>query len=333
MTTRAQQIDSLLIGHDPVLQRAKEVIEKIGPSNIAVLIEGESGTGKELAAEALHSVGSRRGAFVPANVCAIADSMFEDAFFGHVRGAFTGADGASQGFLQEADGGTIFLDEIAGLPVRHQIKLLRAIETGSFRALGAASDSRSRFRIISASNEPLPALLQRGELRRDLVHRLAGIVLRLPPLRERGADIELLAQRFAMAQTHSSGEPCLVSATALTRLRAHHWPGNIRELRQLIESAAILSPEREIGRSIVEELLFSYSRRVPHSFQQTRAAEERVLLVAALAAAEGDARRAAGMLGASRATVYRLARSHGLLLNDFRVDARVEARSSESAGA
>src|SRR5512146_522674 len=184
--------DSPLIGDSKPMQRLRALIARVAPTKVPVLIEGETGTGKELVAASLHKQSRRDGAFVAFNVCALSDSMFEDALFGHAKGAFTGAVGESLGFLREANGGTAFLDEISGLPLAQQAKLLRALETGVVRPIGSARDAITDFRLIAATNERVDDLVDQGRFRPDLAHRLRGLVLTLPTLAERVDDIPAL---------------------------------------------------------------------------------------------------------------------------------------------
>jgi DNA-binding NtrC family response regulator len=169
--------DALLIGEAPAVRRLRRTVERIAPSRLPVLIEGPTGSGKELVAELLHQRSGRRGELVAFNVCAIGETMFEDALFGHVRGAYTGASGDAPGFLREAHGGTVFLDEIGGLPPLLQPKLLRALETGVFRPIGSARDSTSDFRLVSATNDGIESLVAAGRVRADIAHRLSGFVV------------------------------------------------------------------------------------------------------------------------------------------------------------
>ena len=311
-------IDELLIGEAPALRRVKEMIRLIAPTDVPVMIEGESGTGKELVALALHHGSGREGPFVPVNVCAIADSMFEDTFFGHGKWAFTGAQATARGYLAEADRGTLFLDELAGLAGKHQMKLLRAVETRQFRALGAAADARSDFRLVSASNESVTRLVQQNVLRLDLAHRLNGVLLQLPPLRARKSDVRMLAECFLVSVQRADGRRPTLAASALAALKTHAWPGNVRELRQIVESAAIISHDGLIDGGLVTELLGSNGTRGTRACSDGAFEHARETLVAALAAAGGNAEHAARLIGASRATVYRLARSHGVAIGDFR---------------
>ena len=190
-------MSTLLIGDSLPMRQLRALIARVATSTLSVLIEGETGSGKELVARALHEMSGRSGALVALNVCAVPDSMFEATMFGHVKGAFTGALRDSAGYLTEAHRGTLFLDEVSGLSLTNQVKLLRAIETKEFRPVGARSDQRSDFRLIAASNEDMVHLVEGGQFRRDLAHRLGGIKLTVPPLRDRLEDVPILAAHFA----------------------------------------------------------------------------------------------------------------------------------------
>src|SRR4051812_33808831 len=226
--------DVVLVGSSTPMRQLRALVATVAPTRVPVLIEGETGTGKELVAALLHRSSGRTGAFVAFNVCAIGDSMFEDALFGHVKGAYTGAVSESLGFLREANGGTAFFDEISGLPLPLQAKLLRAIETGVFRPIGAPRDVRSEFRPVAATNESLGALVEHARFRADLKHRLSGIVLRIPSLAERIDDIPELARHFARCAT---GVHVAISPDALLHLQDTPWPGNVRELKQVVDAS------------------------------------------------------------------------------------------------
>jgi DNA-binding NtrC family response regulator len=201
----------------------------------------------------LHVESRRSGNFVAFNVCAVSDSMFEDALFGHVRGAFTGASADHAGYLAEANGGTLFLDEISGAGLASQAKLLRAIETGTFSPVGAARDRISDFRAIAATNEPLQALVSEGRFHQDLLHRLAGVVLHAPPLDARPEDLLALSNHF-LAAFRPSATPSLTSS-AINCLQEHAWPGNVRELKHTIERAAVFARSGHIDREDIEQAI------------------------------------------------------------------------------
>jgi DNA-binding NtrC family response regulator len=300
----------MLIGESVPMRQLRTMITRVAASALPVLIEGETGVGKELVARALHQASGRRGALVSFNVCAIADTMFEDALFGHVRGAYTGAVQNAPGYLAEANGGTLFLDEISGLPPASQAKLLRAIETKEFRPVGANADRRSDFRVVAASNESLAALVEAGRFRRDLSHRLGGIRLAVPALRERAEDIPALVHRFSVQCTLPGVEPVIFSESALRRLQAYDWPGNVRELRYIVEAASALASGPTLGAGDVAPYLGAGA-----GAPQKRAAYHDLQLLTQLEQAAWDINEAARRLGVHRATVYRR-------LKRLQVDAR-----------
>jgi DNA-binding NtrC family response regulator len=290
------------------MRQLRALITTVAPSRVPVLIEGETGTGKELVAALLHRASGRTGAFVAFNVCAIGDSMFEDALFGHAKGAYTGAVAESLGFLREANGGTAFLDEISGLPLALQAKLLRAIETGVFRPIGASRDARSDFRPIAATNESLGSLVDAGRFRADLRHRLSGVVLRLPTLAERVDDIPELVEYFVR---HASARDTRVRDDAISLLVESPWPGNVRELKQVIDAAVAFS-RGCVDRAAIESAMANRGcARRPQTVALTRLAE-RSELVRVLERSHWNTEHAATMLGIHRATIYRRMKRHGI---------------------
>jgi two-component system nitrogen regulation response regulator NtrX len=303
------------------------MIVKLGPTKLPVLIEGETGTGKELVALALHLASARRGRFVAFNVCAIPDSMFESTVFGHVRGAFTGATNSSAGFLAEADGGTAFLDEIATMDVSVQSKLLRALETGTFRPVGASSDRKSAFRTVAASNDALLQRVASGGFRADLAQRLSGYVLSIPPLRARRDDIPLLAECFLRV---TSARACRFSHAALRVLAEYDWPGNVRELKMLVERAVVTCEDREIPAELVRLLLENAVLPLPGERDVFGAGHERVerqRIIAILRRHRGDTAAASRALGIHRSTLYRHLRRLGVRAQQIRL-----ARHSDRSG-
>jgi DNA-binding NtrC family response regulator len=295
-------IAELIVGESSEIARLRELIVKIAPRRDPVLIQGPTGSGKELVAQALHLRSGRSGRLVPFNVCAIPDTMFEDALFGHVRGAFTGAAGDSQGYLLEADKGTAFFDEVSGLSTQMQVKLLRAIETGEFRPVGARLDRRSDFRVIAALNEPLPRLLESGRFRQDLAHRLATFVLDVPPLAARAADIAVLARFFA-ANVLAINLPFVkLSNCAIRALEQYDWPGNVRELRNVIHATVALSDSPTITGSMIVATLSDRGRSIESA---GKFGYQRRELIDLLNQCAWDTTVVAERLGVDRATVYR----------------------------
>ncbi|WP_394831288.1 sigma-54 dependent transcriptional regulator [Pendulispora rubella] len=242
----AAVLDSEIIGDSAALQSVREQIRRIGPyRDISVMVLGETGTGKELVAEAIHRIGAPPGApFVAINCAAVPENLFESELFGHEAGAYTGARGPRAGLLEAGGQGVVFLDEVGDMPLPLQSKLLRVLETRTFRRVGGTRDLPLQARIVSATNGNLELML-----RPDLLYRLAGFTIVLPALRERTEDIPLLARAFLRRFSHRHRIPVTrFSETALARLRLHDWPGNVRELRGTVERAAILSRS-----SVVEE--------------------------------------------------------------------------------
>jgi two-component system nitrogen regulation response regulator GlnG len=234
------------IGTSPAMQAVFKQIALVAPSDVPVLITGESGTGKDLVAQAVHRHSRRKEApFLPTCLAALSPGLIESELFGHVRGAFTGAEQTRQGLLELADGGTVFLDEIGDVPLPVQVKLLRAIEQHEITPVGDARARRTDFRVLAAKNRPLDELVARGEFREDLFYRLGVFHIHVPPLRERVEDIPLLARAFLRSATLEERTPVL-SEGALRELSARRWPGNVRELRNAVERAALVARGGEI---------------------------------------------------------------------------------------
>jgi two-component system response regulator PilR (NtrC family) len=245
------------------MRALREQIVRIADSEAAVAIVGESGSGKELAARDLHSHSQRSAhPFIAVNCGAIPEALMESEFFGHRRGAFTGAHEERSGFFQAAHRGTLFLDEVAELPPSMQVKLLRALQERSVRKLGGQREETVDVRIVSATNRDLSEAVRRGEFRQDLYYRLQVIELRLPPLRERRQDIPLLCDAIL---NRLAGDPRpQLSADAMVRLCAHDFPGNVRELENILERALAMVPDQTIG---AEDLQFEPALRLPSAHE------------------------------------------------------------------
>lgn len=237
-----------IVGESPKIRELRQLIQTVAPSDARVLILGESGTGKELVAGALHSLSQRHDSgYVRINCAAIPETLLESELFGHEKGAFTGALKQKPGRVEEADGGTIFLDEIADMSKPLQAKLLRFLEDGSFTRVGGTQELRVNVRLLAATNRDIIQAIGQDEFREDLFHRLNVVQFRLPPLRERGEDVLLLAEHFLNTFGPALNKKIkTISRPARQKLMAHHWPGNVRELRNVIERALILENSREI---------------------------------------------------------------------------------------
>jgi len=233
---------SQIVGECPRMRELRQMIQTVAPTDARVLILGESGTGKELVAAALHSYSQRRAApYVRLNCAAIPETLLESELFGHEKGAFTGALRQKPGRVEEAHGGTLFLDEIADMSRPLQAKLLRFLEDGSFTRVGGTQELRVNVRLLAATNRDIIRAIQEDQFREDLFHRLNVVQMRLPPLRERGDDVLLLAEHFLRQYATSLNRRVKgIAPAARRKLLAHHWPGNVRELRNVIERALIL---------------------------------------------------------------------------------------------
>jgi two-component system response regulator AtoC len=296
-----------MIGRSKAMQAVFQLAAKVAKHSTTVLITGESGTGKELAARGIHEKSGRAAKpFMAVNCGGIPENLLESEFFGHVRGAFTGADRDRKGLFEEADGGSLFLDEIGELPPAMQVKLLRAVQEQEIRRVGAAAASRQvDVRLIAATARNLADEVRAGRFREDLFYRLNVVNIHLPPLRERIADIPLLCDYFIEKFSVSMKRPEIegIAPAALQRLLAHSWPGNIRELENVLERAVLLAEERLIQPDNLPEMLAG--RREGHplallagvsSIKKGRQIVEQWLIARAMEATGGNKSRAAGLL-------------------------------------
>ncbi len=234
-TLRKSKRFGALIGQSKAMQEVYDLIIKVAPSDANVHIFGESGTGKELVARTIHELSLRhKNPFVPVNCGAIPKNLMENEFFGHRKGAFTGAGRDYTGYLQKADGGTLFLDEVSELDVNMQVKLLRAIDDGGFMRVGGGMLKKPDLRIISASNRDLRESVRQGAMRDDFFYRTLVLSIELPPLRERGDDLLLLVEHFSRIYSEGLKE-AIVPEEVIQQLRPHYWPGNVRELQNVIQ--------------------------------------------------------------------------------------------------
>jgi two-component system, NtrC family, response regulator AtoC len=296
-----------ILGSSPRMQQLYDQLGRVAPTSATALVIGESGTGKELAAHTIHELSRRRDApFLPLNCGAVAPQLIESELFGHERGSFTGADRQHKGFFERANGGSIFLDEITEMPMELQVKLLRVLETGTFMRVGGTQQISSDVRVIAATNrEPDPAVKD-GKLREDLYHRLNVFPIRLPPLRERGTDIEQLAQFFLDELNRIEGTNKTFSRDALVRLYQHNWPGNVRELKNFVQRAYIMADEVIEADSAITESAprtddgTTITIRVGTPLEEV----ERRVTMATLAYCGHVKRKAAEILGVSLKTLY-----------------------------
>jgi two-component system response regulator PilR (NtrC family) len=310
---------SKIIGKSPVMQRLYSLIERVADSRANVMIGGESGTGKELVARAVHYNSPRKaGPFVPVNCGAIPENLLESELFGHEKGSFTGAERKKAGLFESANGGTLFLDEIGELPLGMQVKLLRVLQEREFRRVGGTQSHPLDIRLVTATNKNIEEEVKTGSFREDLFYRLNVVRIDMPPLRERREDIPLLLDYFYARQTGEERLP--VRGEALRHLLEYDWPGNIRELENLVERCVVMGWEKELTvdclpaqlRSSVEAGSPRQLEEIPDegfSLEDHLAGIERELLLKALERQRGVRKNAAKLLGISfRSIRYRLAK-------------------------
>jgi two-component system response regulator PilR (NtrC family) len=302
----------MLLGESPAIVQVRQLIDRLARSQAPVRITGESGSGKELAAQLIHASSARRGrAFVPVNCGAIPENLMESEFFGYRKGAFTSASEDRDGFFQAADGGTLFLDEVAELPLPMQVKLLRAIQEKRVRRIGATAEEAVDVRIVCATHQELKTLVEQGRFRQDLFYRLNVIELRMPPLRECQEDIPLLARHSLAKLARASGaRPPVLTEAALRQLQAYPFPGNVREMENILERALALS---DGGHLDVADLSLPATREgqvaVAETLQGRLDGLERELILDALKTTNNNRTAAARLLGVTfRSLRYRLTR-------------------------
>jgi two-component system, NtrC family, response regulator AtoC len=302
-----------LVGASVAMQRVYDLVERVAGSEARILISGETGTGKEVVAQTVHTLSRRRAKpFEAVNCGAIPANLIESALFGHERGSFTGADRQHKGHFERAHGGTLFLDEITEMPTELQVRLLRVLESATVTRVGGAVPIPIDVRVLAATNLPVADAVSSGKLREDLLYRLNVIQIALPPLRERGEDVVLIAEHFLAEQNAAAGTSRRFTEEGRARLRAHSWPGNVRELRNAIERAAILTDgdldldlipasgaDRPGGPATVETPIGS-----------TLADAERRLILATLEREGGDKKKAAAVLQIGLNTLYNRLREY-----------------------
>jgi two-component system nitrogen regulation response regulator NtrX len=304
-----------MIGKGKAIEQIRAEIAKVAKTDAKVLVTGESGSGKELVARAIHRSSARaRGPFEKMNCAALPKDLVESELFGYEKGAFTGAAQLKRGRLEAADGGTLFLDEVGDMSLETQAKFLRALETGEIERLGATKTISVDARVIAATNKDLASEIQSGKFREDLFYRLNVVPIHLPPLRARRDDVPLLVEHFVARFSAEHGRPRrVVTPEAMERLSAYGWPGNIRELKNLIERLLIMTDGETIGPTEVEDVLPPDSDEGPPSeIKQARDRAERDTILGTLRQCDWNVSEAARRLGMDRGYLHRKIKRYGL---------------------
>jgi transcriptional regulator with PAS, ATPase and Fis domain len=246
-----------IIGSAPLLNRALEIAMQVAPTDISVLVTGESGTGKEIIPQVIHQLSSRKhGEYIAVNCGAIPEGTIDSELFGHEKGSFTGAQGSRQGYFEVANGGTIFLDEVAELPMQTQVRLLRVLETGEYIRVGSSKPLKTNVRVVAATNENMQAAIQSGKFREDLYYRLSTVPISLPALRQRSEDIHLLFRKFANDFAEKYRMPAIkLTEDAVILLQQYPWPGNISQLKNMVEQLSVIETARDIDEFTLQNYL------------------------------------------------------------------------------
>ena len=309
-----------LVGRSPAFNAALAAVQRVGPSTLAVLLLGESGTGKELFARAVHEASPRSGGpFVVVDCSGLPETLFESELFGHEKGAFTGANTRKKGLVETAQGGTLFLDEIGDVPLSMQVKLLRLIESGSFRRVGSVETQQADFRLVAATHKPLAQMVADGRFRQDLYYRISAFPIHLPPLRDRVADIPMLVDSF-LQRGSDAKHRISVEPAAMAQMQHHEWPGNIRELRNVLDRARLFADDgiirsEHLPEQFGQSLAPLGGPATTHPAQALTSARQRGgdhELAQRLAAFQGTRRELAAQLGLSERTLYRRLKALGL---------------------
>lgn len=271
-----------IIGNAPLLNRALEVAIQVAPTDISVLVTGESGTGKEIIPQVIHQLSSRKhGEYIAVNCGAIPEGTIDSELFGHEKGSFTGASGSRKGYFEVADGGTIFLDEVAELPMQTQVRLLRVLETGEFIRVGSSKSIKTNVRVVAATNENMQRAISTGKFREDLFYRLSTVPISLPSLRNRKEDIHLLFRKFASDFSDKYRMPSIkLTDDAVELLNNYSWPGNIRQLKNLVEQISVIETSRDIDAVLFKRYLPDEKSTTPAllSDSNTESINERELM-------------------------------------------------------
>ncbi|MDU5192957.1 MAG: two-component system response regulator QseF/GlrR, partial [Mixta calida] len=308
-----------IVTRSPLMQRLLEQAHMVAQSDVSVLINGQSGTGKEVLAKAIHAASPRASKpFIAINCGALPEQLLESELFGHAKGAFTGAVSAREGLFQAAEGGTLFLDEIGDMPQTLQVKLLRVLQERKVRPLGSNRDLDIDVRILSATHRDLPKAMERQEFREDLFYRLNVVSLKIPALHERAEDIPLLANHL-LRQAAERHKPFVrsFSTDAMKRLMTASWPGNVRQLVNVIEQCVALTSTPVISEALVEQALAGENTALP-TFVEARHQFELNYLRKLLQMTKGNVTNAARLAGRNRTEFYKLLARHELDANDFK---------------
>ncbi|MFM7007268.1 MAG: sigma-54 interaction domain-containing protein [Flavobacteriales bacterium] len=272
-----------IIGSAPLLNRALEIAMQVAPTDISVLVTGESGTGKEIIPQVIHQLSARKhGEYIAVNCGAIPEGTIDSELFGHEKGSFTGAQGSRQGYFEVANGGTIFLDEVAELPMQTQVRLLRVLETGEYIRVGSSKPLKTNVRVVAATNENMQQAIASGKFREDLYYRLSTVPIPLPALRQRAEDIHLLFRKFASDFADKYRMPAIkLTESAIELLLSYPWPGNIRQLKNLVEQLSVIETAREIDAITLNQYLTPISEKgtlLQRNEQSQEAISERELM-------------------------------------------------------
>lgn len=301
-----------LVGRSDIFNRALHALQRVAPSMLPVLLLGESGTGKELFARALHDAGERaRGPFVVVDCSGLTETLFESELFGYEKGAFTGALVRKPGLVETAKGGTLFLDEMGDIPLAMQVKLLRLIESGTYRRVGSVETQRADFRLVAATHKPLQDMVASGAFRQDLYYRISAFPIELPALRARIDDIPLLTKSFLL-RSDGIHTPTKISDAAMRLLQQHDWPGNIRELRNVLERARLFADDGEIRVEHLPEGLGARHAVSPVSVAGVFGKPADAQLIEQATRFRGTRSELARQLGMSERTLYRRLKALGL---------------------
>jgi len=323
-----------MLGASTSMQRVYDMVTRVAATEATVLLTGETGTGKDLTASTLHQLSRRRNSpFLAINCGAVSPNLIESELFGHERGSFTGADRMHRGYFERAHQGTLFLDEVAEMPLELQVKLLRVLETSTITRIGGEKTIPVDVRIVAATNRKPEDAVADGKMREDLFYRLKVFPVSLPPLRDRGEDLELLANHFLEVLNQAEGENKRFTREAIEHMRAHPWPGNVRELKNVVHGAFILADD-EIGPSCLPPEITGEPAAAGPTLEikvgTTVAEAERRLLLATLHENQGDKKRTAEILGVSLKTLYNRLHAYKLQGGNSGLASSVDADAQET---